>query len=134
MGSRFTNLDESGVLEAPRTVRIRGTDYQLPGDIPAALFVRVQAVASAGEDATPEQAEAVYAELLGVFRDYQPDLERLPLGLNEMVLAIGIIYGEGDEDGADGAAPPTGTPTTPKPKPRRASTSKKSRSSRSSAA
>lgn len=103
MAQRLIDLDKAGVLSEPLAVRLRGTDYQLPGDIPAPLFVRVQQVASSGEP-DEEIALALANELLSLFQTYQPKMDRLPLGLNEMVAVIGYVYSQGDEEGEEGEA------------------------------
>ena len=96
MAQRLIDLDKAGVLSESIAVRLRGTDYELPGDIPAPLFVRVQQVASSGEP-DEEIALALANELLSLFQTYQPKMERLPLGLNEMVSVIGYVYSQTDE-------------------------------------
>ena len=100
MAQKLIDLDKAGILSEPVTVVMRGKKYKLPGDIPAPVFVRIQQVASAGE---PDEvvAMSLVEELLALFQQYQPTMERLPLGLNEMVAVIGYVYSNLDADAED---------------------------------
>jgi hypothetical protein len=112
------NLDESGVTADPIDVILHGETYRLPGDLPAPLYVKLLALreraqtASAGEaeGATQELNLQLHDELLALFRLHQPDLERLPLGVNEMVLAVGYIYSPAARERAEGKAKPAAKP------------------------
>lgn len=111
----------NSVVRAPKFVEIEGTEYRLPGDIPIELVALMERL-EAGDD---EQVTVrLQDELLSLFRRYQPDLKRLPLGLSEAVEALGIIY-EPDDDGDVGGGEDEPDPTTP-------STSRKSRKKSSS--
>jgi hypothetical protein len=134
------NLDDSGVTAAPIDVLIHGQTYTLPGDIPAPTYAKLLAIQDqarqsleAGDDATEANRStnlAMADELLELFRVYQPDLARLPLGVNEMVAAIGFIYSPASR-GAEGNAGPK-TPTRSRSTKTRTSTKPRASRSRSS--
>lgn len=125
MPQEIIDLDASGVIAEPKQVKLHGVIYKLPGDVPAPLYVQLMGAADRGDD--PQLSIDVYGEILELFRVYQPTLERLPLGLNEMTAAVGAIYRGQAEDGTVGGGDEEG-PTKP-----RASTRKKASSrSRSS--
>lgn len=121
MSQEIIDLDASGVIATPKTIRLHGRTYDLPGDIPATLYVKLQQVVRTGLGDGPgarQIEEDLHNEALALFNVYQPDLDRLPLGLNELVRAITYVYstartadqaaaGEGDVD-----------PTPPAKKPR----------------
>lgn len=127
MSQEIIDLDAAGVLAAPKRIRLHGRVYTLPGDIPAALYVRIQQIATDPEAVTESSAAMALAEeLLAAFRVYQPDLDRLPLGVAEMVSLVGAVYRgavpvtvETDDAGPENdAAPPTRATRKRKPKPR----------------
>lgn len=130
MSQRIIDVDAAGILTEPVQVRIRGDVFTLPGDVPAPLYAKLILVSGQGGDAGQETAADLYDELLTVFRQHQPDLARLPLGLNEMTTVVGYIYGgahDQDEDtpagaaaGGDGEDPTGPTPKTPTRRPRAA--------------
>jgi hypothetical protein len=122
MSQEITDLDASGVIHAAKKVRLHGEVYTLPGDIPAPLFVQLMAFA---ENPGLEDAAALYREILALFRVHQPELETIPLGLNELTHAVGFIYNgaavtgdDGDEEG----------PTPPKPSSKKKTAAGRSRS------
>lgn len=104
MSQEITDLDASGVLAAPKRIRLHGVEYTLPGDVPAPLYVQLIGAADRPDD--KDLTKDIYREVLALFRVYQPDLESVPLGLNEMTRVIGVIYSGqavvtdgGDEEG-----------------------------------
>lgn len=111
MSAEIIDLVASGVVAVPKTVRLPSGDYRLPGDIPAPLYVLILEAQERGED-DPEVARRLYEELLAAFRIYHPDLDRLPLGLNEMTSVIGAVYASGASraQAADDDAVPPPTP------------------------
>lgn len=108
MPAELIDLDATGVVAAPIQIKLHGTTYQLPGDIPATLYVRMVAAASMGDAADSGTATALHDELLAAFQLYQPDVDSLPLGLNEMVRVVNVIYSsQRDSDGDGDDTPPT---------------------------
>lgn len=125
--SRIINLDEAGIFAAPLNVRLKGRDYLLPADLPAPLYVEIQLLsAMTGPDIDAEAANEatlrVYGKILALFREHQPDLEDIPLGISEMVEVVGIVYADAVEadDGAPADPPAAATEKTPTPRRRAA--------------
>lgn len=121
-------IDLSSVLKPPKVVTIRGKDYRLPGDIPIELVALMDTdVPEDDEQAAQRRGQQVIDEIDALFRVYQPDLERLPLGMEEAVEALGVIYAAEVEQDGDGADPTPerapGTPTSKRAKTKSTSTS-----------
>lgn len=106
-------IDLSSVLKPPKVVEIRGTDYRLPGDIPIELVALMDTDAPDDPQEAQRRGQQVLTEIKALFRVYQPDLERLPLGIEEAVDALGVIYAAETEEGADEADPTPQTAGTP---------------------
>lgn len=127
MSQRIIDVDAAGILTPPIKAKIGGEVYTLPGDIPAPLYAQLIATQTDGVDAGPGNTRRLYDELLVMFREHQPDLERLPIGIREMTNVIGFIYGSHpDDDAAAGDAdgdPTLSTPKTTRRKPRAKSAS-----------
>lgn len=120
MSQQIIDLDAAGVVALPKVVRLRGTEYKLPGDVPATLYVRMTAAAIA-DDADELTTTYLHDELLAAFQAYQPELTSLPIGLTEMVRVVNFVYGGGaeaaaEEAAAEAQADPTPTPSTRKKK------------------
>lgn len=105
MSSEIVDLD--AVVGPPKKVRLGGTVYVLPGDIPVELYLALNQAAQAEEAGDGDQVEILYEQLLDLFRIHQPDLETLPLSMTQLVQAIPTIYGGADTD--EGKEPPKRT-------------------------
>ena len=112
------------LLPQPIKVRLDGKVWTVPGDLPAPTYLRLRQLAAEGDVDDDEEAQlAVMAELydmlLDLFRVHQPDLVELPMGVAQLVRAVGVIYGDAPAD------PPTKrqpTPRSPRKPPRPSST------------
>jgi hypothetical protein len=114
-------------------VRIAGTDYQLPGDLPVPDYLRLRRDVnlladpeSVDEDEREDADEVlrrVADQLLSMLREHQPDLAELPCGVKSVVpVAYAYVNGLSREvDEEEAPAPPTR---------RRASTPKKTSGNR----
>jgi len=97
MRSDLIDLDE--LLGDDKKVKVGGTIYTLPPDLPVELYFKINRFA--GTDATDvEMIETLYAEVLQLFRYKNPDLNEIPLSLSQLVSAIGRIYGSGEVEDA----------------------------------
>jgi len=107
--SEIRDLDV--LLPQPIRVKLGGREYLVPGDIPAPTFLRLQELAQEADAEGADSADnlavmrELYEMLLDLFRVHQPDVEELPIGLGQMVAAVGQIYG-------GQAAPPTTPPSS----------------------
>jgi hypothetical protein len=100
----IVNLDE--LLPEDIVVTYRGKDYPLPGDIDVEsvfrLFAIFTALTTQPIDGKPEEMMEqiksrfgdVNAELLALFRERQPDLEKLPFGIAGTGAVIKLILGQ----------------------------------------
>ena len=114
MSQEIIDLDAAGLFAPPIRVRLGGVEYDMPGDIPAPLYVQMSAVMAVDAKTLDAQAQQQLAlelhdELLELFRQYQPDIKRLPLPLRSMTAAINYIYGGGAQQGG---GDPTPAPST----------------------
>lgn len=110
-------------------VRIDGTVYELPGDIPVPEFLYIaRLVDSLGKDTAsgPETLEELYERVFDLFRVHQPDLEDLPIGPSRLGKLVMELYQRLSDIG--GAQSKPGRP--PKPPARRGGTSKSRAKSR----
>lgn len=126
-------IDLSTVLGKPLEVRFApdGPVYKVPADIPVPLYLKVQEFAQLGDEADEEAAvRELYAELLALFRVYQPELDSLPVSIGQLVEAIPRIFGGDEPDPPKAKASPNGKGGTRSTKPKR---TKKSASSTPSA-
>jgi hypothetical protein len=103
----MAKIDLSSVLKPPKVVEIRGEDYKLPGDIPIELVALIEADEPEGEKEKVALYHQLSEEVGALFRVYQPDLERMPLGLEEAVRALGLIYQTAEESEDEAGADPT---------------------------
>lgn len=109
--ARFIDLDEI----APDPVRVKLNDviYQLPGDIPIPDYIALDELARRAlvEDDMSEMNsifDDISARLLGLFQEYQPDLEALPVGPRTLLpLVLGYLNGtDASQPEPDDAVPP----------------------------
>ncbi len=107
MANAIINLDE--LLSAPKRVELAGRVYDLPGDLPAELYLRITGAAEQ-DLAEHELVKLLYGQVLELFQVHQPDVESLPLGLGQLMQVIRVVYGGGTSE-PEGEAPPT-TPKT----------------------
>lgn len=121
MAEPLVDVDLDALAPRPKRVKLAGKSWQLPGDMPMGLFMRIQSYeqrAEKGEDEASMLAE-LSDELLALFQVHQPTLKVLPeIGVLVLLRSLGAIYG-----GAVGEAPPTPTgrpkkKTASKPTPR----------------
>lgn len=100
-------------VNAPKTVRLTpdGPVYRLPGDIPAPLYLKLRSYDGREDDLDDDQAVGeIYAELLSLFKLFQPELETLPLSIPQLLAAIPLIYGGATVE--DVRPPQPATPAT----------------------
>lgn len=89
-------------------------EYVLPGDMPIELAVRLDAMGDQEGQAARGALQALYGEVLALFQVHQPQLERLPIGVTELVSVLTQLYpAEPDGDGTDPTPPKAGTQSTP---------------------
>lgn len=117
MSQRIIDIDAAGILTPPIQVKLKGETYTLPGDVPAPLYARLIATSESG--GTPKDINGLYTELIALFQQYQPTLESLPVGVNEMVAVVGFIYNSAGDTGAEAGEDPT-LPAKKTTSPRRA--------------
>lgn len=129
---RYIDLDD--LVPADITVRVRGEEYVLPGDVPVPEYLELSRlageIADGGTD-DPERAVVdLHDHLLTLFRVHQPDLEELPVGPRALLpLVFRYLDAPADEEAAP-ARPPrrAGTKTKPSGKPPRTPTTPSRRS------
>lgn len=100
--TKIIDLDE--LLGEPKKVRLKGVVYKLPPDLPVELYLRIVKLNETGATEA-ELVDALYEQLLELFRYDKPDLKTLPVSMSQLVNAVATIYGQGDEAEGD-AAPP----------------------------
>jgi hypothetical protein len=110
--AEITDLD---VLAGPdRKVKLAGKMYVLPGDIPVELFLRIAGYEKRLDEGTDEaelilELNDAVLELFNVvpLQRKTAAVKSLPIGLRQLVQAVGVIYrGAGDVAAAD--PPPVG--------------------------
>ena len=119
MSTQIVDLD--ALLGDDKRVKLGGKTYTLPADLPVELYLKINRAAKEGMD-DALMVETLYDEVLDLFRYKAPDLDALPLSMNQLVGAIGAIYGDKPDDESEE------DPTTPKT---RGASSGKSRNRRS---
>ena len=125
MTQRIVDLD--ALAGPPRQVKLGGELWSLPADIPAPLYVKllhIGELSERNEDPSSLDLTDLYDRMLALFQVHHPDVDELPIGLQQLMEAIGALYGDG---GDEEAAPPTPA----KAKPRTTAKPNRSRSSRS---
>ncbi len=91
--ARFIDLDE--VIPEDTTVKLGGVLYKLPGDIPTPDFLaisRAHARLTEPQETAEDMilaAEGLYERILELFQVRNPDVEKVPLGLQQ---AISLVY------------------------------------------
>lgn len=125
MSQKIIDLD--ALVGPPKKVKLGGDIYKLPADLPAPLFLKISTYADSEMDEAEMFAD-LYDELLDLFRVHQPDLDDLPIGVAQLVLAVPKIYQDGVSETEEGGARPSraGTRSTrrkPKTKASASSTS-----------
>lgn len=95
-------IDLDAILPEDKKVKLGGKVYTLPPDLPAEVFLKMTSLAESGASES-EITAAMYDELLELFRYKEPDLEKLPISLSQIVNAVGLIYSTASAD--DGEAP-----------------------------
>lgn len=121
MSQKIIDLD--ALVGPPLKVKLNDKVFKLPPDLPAPLFLKISTYAESDLDQV-EMAADLYDELLELFRVHQPDLEELPIGISQMVMAIPQIYQDGASAAEEGGARPSRAGTrssSRKPKTKRAS-------------
>lgn len=93
--ARIIDLD----VAAPDDVEVvaHGETYLLPGDIPVPDYLAIvkasEALDEAEGEGALEAAERLYERVLDLFRVRQPDMDRLPVGMGQLVRLIQSLYG-----------------------------------------
>lgn len=107
MATPIVDLDQ--FLGADKRVKLRGQTYTLPPDLPVEVYLRIQRAATEGLEER-EQVETLYGELLELFRYGDPKIEKLPLGMTQLLIVIPAVYNPDAVDG-DAEERPTRTRT-----------------------
>lgn len=113
--ARIIDLDD--VIPDDITVKTGGVDYKLPADIPVPDYLAIVRAAQTWDDASGEDqlsaTDDLYQRVLELFQYRQPSLDKLPVGLAQLVRLVVSLYGvDSDEDEA--ADPTPAAPSTPK--------------------
>lgn len=92
MSTTIIDLDE--LLGEPKKVKLGGELYTLPPQIPVPFYLRMKQKQKARAESDEEQdiVEALYTECLELFQVHQPKLKELPIGIGQVIEAIGRIY------------------------------------------
>lgn len=98
-------IDLDAILPEDKKVKLGGKVYTLPPDLPAEVFLKMTSLAESGASES-EITAAMYDELLELFRYKQPDLEKLPISLSQIVNAVGLIYSTASGEDDAPARPP----------------------------
>lgn len=124
--AELVDVDLDALASKPKRVKLGGKTWKLPGDMPMALFFRVQSFEQridSGEDQVDVLAE-IKDELLALFQVHQPTLKALPdMGVLDLAQALPRIYAP---SGTAGEPPPNRatrrskkrTPSSPPPRAR----------------
>jgi len=131
---RYIDIDD--LVPADITVRVKGEEYTLPGDVSVPTYLTLTRLAGDVVDGDSEDPEAAVIELhdrlLDLFHVHQPDLQELPVGPRAL-LPLVFRYLDApvtEEDAAPVRPPrPAGTRTRSSGKPRRTPTTTPSRKS-----
>lgn len=96
------DLDLDALAPPPKTVRLRGRVYELPGDIGLDAIIRaLQLSDNIGADAE-EESIAAMRELVEIiydlFRECDPNFEPVPLTLTQILNILGLIMSGLDID------------------------------------
>jgi hypothetical protein len=108
------DIDLDELAPEPKGVKLGGTRYLVPADIPLPLSIRLSRLSGEPDDSS---ATDLYEEVLALFRVHQPDLKSLPIGASQLFSTILAIYGPKKEP----------DPTPAKPRAKRAGTKSTSR-------
>lgn len=132
---RYLDIDD--LVPADITVRVRGEEYTLPGDVSVPTYLTLTRLAGDVVDGEAEDPESAVVELhdrlLDLFRVHQPDLQELPVGPRALLpLVFRYLDAPVTEEVAAPARPPrpAGTKTRSSGKPRRTPTTTSARKSR----
>lgn len=103
--TRLVDLDK--LISPDIRVRLGGHTYTLPGDLPADLYLEINARAADDSANEYEGIADLHEKVLGLFRYKQPDLQSIPgLSLRQLLQAVGTIYGSDDADVDEDDVPP----------------------------
>lgn len=120
MPQKITDL--SDLISEPKLVRFRkgGKVYELPGDLPADLFLEIQQEADrqkeqadAGEEVDQTAAFALLSDrIVELFRQADPTVDRLPseITLPQMLQLIVRLYGPAEDERPERPTKPAGSP------------------------
>lgn len=99
--TKFVDLDK--IVSPDIRTKVGGHKYVLPGDMPADLYLEVNARAQEDEATTDyESIRDLHERVVELFRYKQPDLKTIPgMSLRQLFSAVGEIYGPGDGDSED---------------------------------
>lgn len=82
--------DFDALIAPPKRVKLEGTWYELPADIPLELMLAIgSAEAAQGE----EGIAGMRAQMLKLFQIHQPKLTALPGTLTDLVTLVPLVYG-----------------------------------------
>lgn len=87
-------VDFDELVAPPKRVKIDGTWYKLPGDMPLELMLSIETA----EGATgPGAVAGLRDQILKLFQIHQPKLQKLPGSLTDLITLIPYVYGGEDE-------------------------------------
>lgn len=119
-------IDLSDFVDEPKQIRFEngGEVYKLPADIPVPLYIRLTTLQDEELD-EQEATQEIYHELLDLFRIHQPDMEKLPVGMGQLLAIVPRVYGgaQAPEEGGDRPSR-GGTKTSKKGKPKRSASTR----------
>jgi hypothetical protein len=111
-------IDLDTVLSEDVIVRLEGKEYQLPGDVPVPMWLRISQAADAFRESLNDDSTGsdtlidLYRAVLPLFQIYQPDLEEIPMSGRKLLALIFGLY-DSDEDPVEAEPDPTVLPAEP---------------------
>lgn len=108
--AKITKVEELGVGEDKKVELPDGKTYLLPGDLPVELYLWINRLNSGDPELLEmtelEMVEKLHQEVLELFQQRQPDMQRLPLSVPQLIRLIPKVYGQTAEAGDEGERPP----------------------------
>src|ERR1700745_540521 len=84
------DVDLDALAPKPLRVRLAGDVYKLPGDLKVPLMLKLKS--AEGRPFDGDYVGGLYGDVLGLFQVHQPELEDIPIGLQQLVRAIPALY------------------------------------------
>lgn len=111
----MTFIDLDDIILDDHEVKLGGTIYRLPGDLPIEQMVGISRAwermnSGIGRDGGDDLVDDLYRRVLELFQVRQPDLEELPIGVLAIARLIVRLYGSLDDAPERAAAAGEGAP------------------------